>query len=150
MKNKKLGAPPRTMSLRNSLSRSLVLAANRLKDRIDSDRDPAFVIAAAKMRLDFVFGDVERGYVGQRSFQTVTDLDKHLAVLNEHEKDNAIATLLLTNAPRLSDTLCVICDIRLALHLRENRDHDLVRRFALKLGKLFIKAQRCVFETTAA
>lgn len=99
------------MSLRNSLSRSLVLTANRLKDRIDSYRNPAFVIAAAKMGLDLVFGDVERGYIGQRTFQAVSHLDKHLSILNEHEEDNAIATLLLTDAPRLGDPLSVICDV---------------------------------------
>ena len=138
------------MFFRYSLSRSLVLAADRPKDRIDSGRDPAFVIAIAKMRLDFVFGDVERGDVGQRAFQTVADLDKHLPILNEHEKDDAIATFLLTNTPRLGDTLCVICDIGFALHLREDRDHDLIRGFALKLGKLFIKTQRGFLETTPA
>jgi hypothetical protein len=125
----------------NGFSRALVLSPNRLKDRIDSHCDSAFVIAIAKMGFDFVFGDIERGDVGQRAFQAVPDLDKHFAVLNEHEKDDAIATFLLTNAPRLSDTLRVICDLGVALHLREDGDHDLVRCFAFKLCKLLVKTQ---------
>jgi hypothetical protein len=95
------------------------------------------------MRLDSVFSDVERGDVGQRTFQAVTDLDKHLAVLSEHEEDGAVATFLLANAPRLGDTLRVVCDIGLTLHLREDRNHDLVRGFAFKLRQLFIETQRC-------
>src|SRR5438105_2646850 len=130
-----------TTFFRNRLTRSLVLAANRLKDRIDSGGDPTFVIAIAKLRFDSVFGDVERGDVGQCAFQAVTDLDKHFAILNENKKDNAIATFLLADAPSLGDALRVICDIGVALHLREDRNHHLIRRFPLKLGKLFIETQ---------
>src|SRR5256886_16049911 len=134
----------------NSLTRSLVLAANRLKDRIDSGGDPAFVIAIAKMRFDSVFGDVKRGDVGQCAFQAVTDLDKYFAILNENEKDNAIAAFLLADAPRLGDTLRVISDIGVALHLGEDRDHDLIRCFPLKLGKLFIETLCCGFRENAS
>jgi len=130
------------MPLRNSLSRALVLTADRLEDRIDSDCDPAIVIAVAKMRLDFVFGDIECRDVGQRPLQAVTDLDKHFAVLNEHKKNDAVASFLLANAPGLGDTLRVVCDIGVALHPREDGDHDLVRCFALKLRELFIKTER--------
>src|SRR5207253_3541836 len=104
-----------TIFFGNSFTCSLVLAANRFKDRIDSGGAPAFVIASAKMRFDSVFGDVERGDVGQCAFQAVTDLDKHFTILNENEKNNAIATFLLADAPRLGDALRVICDIGVAL-----------------------------------
>jgi len=71
----------------NSLTRSLVLAANRLKDRIDSGGDPAFVIAIAKMRFDSVFGDVKRGDIGQCAFQAVTVLYKNFVIFNDNEDD---------------------------------------------------------------
>jgi hypothetical protein len=123
----------------NGSSRSFVFAANRLQDRIDPRRDPAFVIAVPKMRFDFVFGNVERGDVGQRPLQAVANLDKHLAVLNEHKKDRAIAPLLLTDSPRLGYPLRVICNVRVALHLRKDRDHHLIGSFALELGQLLVK-----------
>ena len=44
-------------------------------------------------------------------------LDKHFAVLNEHKENYTVAPLLLTHAPRLCHALCVIGDIRVALHL---------------------------------
>src|SRR6266487_1531241 len=143
MKNKKLGTPPPRRccsatvfpeplySPRIALKIESIPVTIRLRNRI------------AKMRFDSVFSNVERGDVWQCAFQAVTDLDKHLAILNEHKKDDAIATLLLTNAPRLGDTLRVICDIGVTLHLREDRDHDLIRGFAFKLGKLFIETERC-------
>ena len=127
------------MLLSNGLSRSRVLAANRLKDRINSDCDPAFVITIPKVRLDLVFRDIERRDVRQRAFQSVANLDIHFAVVNEHEQDDSIATLFLTNAPRLRNPLCVIRNIRITLHLREDGDHDLIRRLAFKLRELLVK-----------
>src|SRR5437762_8418691 len=94
------------------------------------------------MRFDFVFGYIERSNVGQRAFQAVTDLDKHLAVLNEDKKHSSIAPVFLADAPCLCDALRVICNIRVALHLRKDRHHDLIGCFALKLRKLFVEAQR--------
>jgi hypothetical protein len=50
----------------------------------------------------------------------------------------------LAHAPRLCHALCVIRDIRVALHFRKNRDHHLVGSFSLELSKLLVKA-RCGF-----
>ena len=125
----------------NGFSRSLVFAPNCFENRIDSDGQASLVVVGSKSRFDLEFGYVETGGIWKRAFQTVTDLDKHFAVLNEDEEDGSIAPLLLTHAPCLRDTLRVIGDIRVALHLREDRDHDLVRRFALKLGELFVETQ---------
>ena len=88
--------------------------------------------------------NVEGGRVWQRAFQAVADLDKHLAVLNEHKKNHAIAALLLSDTPRLCHALCVISDIRIALHFRKNRDHHLVGSVSFELSKLFVKT-RCNF-----
>jgi len=64
--------------------------------------------------------------IRQRAFQTVTNLDEHFAVLNENEKDRAVAPIFLSDAPRLGDALGVIGNLGVALHFREHRDHDLV------------------------
>jgi len=91
-------------------SRSFIFAANGLENRIDSDGEAALIVIVSEVRLDLVFRDVKAGHVGQRTFQPVADLDKHLAVLNEHKKNDAIATPFLTNAPRLGYPLRVILD----------------------------------------
>src|SRR6266403_1583026 len=88
--------------------------------------------------------DVECRRVRQRAFQAVADLDNHLAVLDEHKKNHTITPLLLADAPRLCHALCVIGDIRVALHFRKNRDHDLVGSLSLELSKLFVEP-RCGF-----
>ena len=88
--------------------------------------------------------DVECRRVRQRAFQTVADLDEHLPVLNEYKKNYTVAPLLLADAPRLCDALCVIGDIRIALHFRKNRDHHLVGSLSLELSKLFVEP-RCGF-----
>ena len=88
--------------------------------------------------------DVECRRVRQRAFQAVADLDEHLAVLDEHKKNHTITPLLLADAPRLCHALCVIGDIRVALHFRKNRDHDLVGSITLELSKLFVEP-RCGF-----
>ena len=88
--------------------------------------------------------DVECRRVRQRAFQTVADLDEHLPVLNEYKNNYTVAPLLLADAPRLCDALCVIGDIRIALHFRKNRDHHLVGSLSLELSKLFVEP-RCGF-----
>src|SRR5439155_12186226 len=88
--------------------------------------------------------DVECRRVRQRAFQTVADLDEHLPVLNEYKKNYTVAPLLLADAPRLCDALCVIGNIRIVLHFRKNRDHHLVGSLSLELSKLFVEP-RCGF-----
>ena len=84
-------------------------------------------------------GDVERRRVRQRAFQAVTDLNKHLAILDEHKEHHAIAAFLLTDTPRLCHALGVVRDVRVALHFWQNRDHDLIRSFPLEFGELLVK-----------
>src|SRR5438094_2802255 len=88
--------------------------------------------------------DVECRRVRQRAFQTVADLDEHLPVLDEYKKNYTVAPLLLADAPRLCHALCVISDIRVALHFRKNRDHHLVGSVPLELSKLLVEG-RCGF-----
>src|SRR5262249_16375248 len=119
--------------LRNSLSRPFVLATDRLKDQIDSCCEASLIIADPKQWLDVTLCYVECRRVGQRAFKAVANLDKHLPVLNEDEKHDTIPALLLPNTPSLCHALCVISEIRVALHFRKNRDHDLIGRFPLEL-----------------
>src|SRR5262245_55610008 len=93
--------------------------------------------------------DVESCRVGQCAFQAVADLDEHLAVLDKRKKNHTVAPLLLADAPRLCHALCVISDIRVALHFRENRDYHLVGSFPLELSKLLVKAVSSFFRSHA-
>src|SRR2546430_15828997 len=85
--------------------------------------------------------DVECRRVRQRAFQAVADLDEHLTILDEHKKNHTITPLLLADATRLCHALCVISDIRVALHFRKNRDHYLVGSISLELCKLFVETR---------
>src|SRR6266496_440657 len=97
-----------------------------------------------------VCSDVVSDDVWQNPFQAVADLDRYLAVLNECKKNDPVTVPFLTDFPSLSYTLSVVRNIRVALHLRKDRNHDLVRRFALKSGKLFIETLRCGFGNDAS
>jgi hypothetical protein len=57
-----------------------VFGAGRFADRIDPDAQPVFVIASDELRFHLILGDVECRYIRQRPFQTVDDLNDHLAV----------------------------------------------------------------------
>ena len=127
------------MLLRNSLSRSFVLATDRLEDQIDPCCEAILIIARSEQWLDVTLRYVERRSVGQRAFQPIANLDKHLAILREHKEHHAIPALLLPNAPRLCDALSVISDIRITLHSRKNRDHHLIRGFPLELRQLLVE-----------
>ena len=84
------------------------------------------IIVIPKVWFDSAFGNVERSRVRERAFQTVADLDEHFAVLNKDEQDGAVTFSLLTDAPRLRDTLRVSRDLIVALHFWKNRDENLV------------------------
>lgn len=127
------------LSFPNRLAAAFVFAADRFQDRLNPDRDAAFEIIRAKSRFDLSFRDVERSRVGQRAFESVADLNVHLAILREDEEHDAVAFVRLSDAPRLRDALRVSRDVVIALHLRINRDYDLVRSFALELRELFVE-----------
>src|SRR3977135_3045870 len=63
-------------SLANGFAGSLVFAADRFEDRINSIGEAAFVIAVVEARVDAVLANIERSDVGQRAFQTVADLNR--------------------------------------------------------------------------
>src|SRR5437667_12865481 len=123
----------------NGFPRSFVLTTNRLADQIDSSGEAALVIAVSEIWLDVVCANVIGSDVWHGAFQAISDLDRYLAILGEHKEHYAIAPFLLADAPSLCDALRVVRDIRVALHLRKNGDHDLIGRFALELRKLLVE-----------
>lgn len=116
-----------------------VFGADRVADRIDANAQSVFVIASDELRFHLILGDVERRHIRQRAFQTVADLNDHLAVLDEHEQDDSVAFILLSDAPRFRDALSVGRNVVVALHFRKNRDHDLIGSIALELREFSIK-----------
>ena len=116
-----------------------VFAADRVADCIDADAQAVFVIATDELRFHLILGDVERRYIRQRPFQAVADLNDHLAILDEHEQDDSVAFILLSDAPRFRDALSVGRNVVVALHFRKNCDHDLVGSVAFELREFSIK-----------
>ena len=123
----------------NRFSRSFVLAVDRLEDQIDPSGEPGLIIASAEQWLDVTLRNIECRGVRECAFQAVADLDKQLAVLDEHKQHYAIAALLLADAPCLRNALGVVRDVRVALHSGKNRDHDLIGSFPLELCELLVK-----------
>src|SRR6185369_2680210 len=78
---------------------ALVLALRRRDHRVDAGLDAARVVAGPEARQDFLFLDLVRESVRQDAFQSVADLDAHLAVVHEDEQDRAIVLPLLPRLP---------------------------------------------------
>ena len=80
--------------------------------------------------------DIEGGHVRERTFQAISHLNEHFAVLDENEQNNAIPAILLPNTPRLRDAMRIILDRRIALHFRIEHDKNLIRGVPFELGEL--------------
>src|SRR5260370_25966564 len=93
------------------------------------------------MRLDPVFGDVERSRIRQRTFQTVADLNENFAGLGEDKKDDAVTFVFLADTPCLCDPLRVIGDIGVALHCRKHSDDYFSRGITFELRELFTETK---------
>src|SRR4029077_17877338 len=117
----------------NRLPSSLVLATDRLKDQIDPSGQPGLISPIPEKRFDVPLGDIECSCVRQGAFTSITNLAEHHATLNVQDEHRAIATFLLTDAPRLCHALSLVRDVRVALHFGKNCDHDLIRSFPLEL-----------------
>jgi hypothetical protein len=80
--------------LKNRATGSFVFMPRRGKDGVDSRDQTSSVIPHFKMRFDFVFGYLFASGIRQDAFQTVTNLQKHLVVLNENKKNSAVIRAL--------------------------------------------------------
>ena len=127
----------------DGLARSLIFAADCFLDRIDSYAETALVILFTKVRRDPILANVIGDRIGQRSLKAVADLDRHFVVSHKDEKGNAVAFVFLAYPPGLRDALGVIFDRRVALHLWEYSNDDLVGRFPLELLKLCVEPKGC-------
>ena len=92
------------------LPRAGIFPADCFANKVDPGRQSAFVIIVLKVRLDVPLGNVESGRVWQGAFQAISDLDVHLPIFDEDEKDRAVPAVFLTDAPRLGDALGEILD----------------------------------------
>jgi hypothetical protein len=72
-----------------------------LHQRVHSGRDARGVIASPETRHDLLINDSLADGIRKFSFQSVTDFDSHLPVLNENEKNRAIVLRSLADLPEL-------------------------------------------------
>ena len=80
--------------------------------------------------------NIEGGHIRKGTLQAVPDLDEHLAVVDKHEQNNAVAAVLLANTPRLRHATGIVLDRRIALHFRIDHDKNLIRGVPFELGEL--------------
>lgn len=76
--------------------------------------------------------------IGEDAFQTVSCLQKYFVVLNENEQHCAIVLVLLSHLPRTKDTNGILRHVRVRLHLRKYRHHNLIPGRLLKILQLGI------------
>src|SRR5207253_1295464 len=94
------------------------LAFETTVHRVDRRGQSRRVLAFAKSRRDHVANDLTRDDVGNGPFEPVADLEPELPVLREDDQDDAVAQLLLPDAPFLREL-----------------DRHVLEAFALERGK---------------
>ena len=112
------------------------------QDGVDPGGQTSGIIPRFETRLDFILGDLFAKRIRQDAFQAVADLQKHLAILNEDKQYDAVVLGLLPNPPGARDADGVIIDGRIGLHLRINRDPDLVAGRAFEAFQLRVELVR--------
>jgi len=121
---------------------SFVFMPGRGKDGVDPGGQTSGIIPRFETRLDFILGDLFAKRIGQDAFQAVADLHKHLAILNENKQNDAVIPGLLPNPPGTRHADGVIIDGRIGLHLRINRNTNLVAGCALEVFQQAVELVR--------
>src|SRR5262249_26676178 len=116
----------------------VIRARDHLLDSVEAGGDPVGDLALAKRRCDPLPQDLARQRVGELGLETVADLEAHLPVVHEDEKDDPVVEALLPDAPGLGETDGVVFEI-LALERSEDGDHDLVAALALARAELALQ-----------
>lgn len=129
----------RFRALRVRAAGSFVFAPRCGQDRIHAASDAGIEIPGAELRPDLVIDDIIGRDVGDRSLQTIADLDPHLPILRKDEEDSPIILPLLAYAPRRRRALGEILELVVAGHGRVDGDDDLIRRLALVVGEFRIE-----------
>src|SRR5713226_4709251 len=109
-----------------------------LDDVIHPASDSAGEIVHPKTREDGILYDEPRDRVGERAFETIADLDAHLALVRRHDQQGAGVLVLLSDLPVPPELIAVVLD-RGVLQRLEG-DHDkLARGLGLELGELALE-----------
>lgn len=128
--------------LRDSASSPLVFAFDCGQDALHALSEAAVVISGFETRGDLFIDDSLGQDIGQSSFETVTDLYIHFAVLNKNEESGAIVLNLLSDMPAAEDAHGVILNGRIRLHLWIDGNDDLRGGLALEVLELLIQLHR--------
>ena len=113
--------------------RAFVFAFCRCQNRIHACDQAAIKITFLKVWFDYVFDYLFARRVGQSPFKTISRLNAHLPICDEHQKQRPIIAFLLADSPCLVNSLSVIFQRGIALHFRKNGDNDLARSLAFEI-----------------
>jgi hypothetical protein len=130
------------MSLRDRPPGPFIFILGRRQNGIHPGGQSARIILRLKTRFDFILRDLLARRIRQNALQTVTHLNEHLPVLNEHKKNNAIVLDLLSDFPGARHANGVIVNRRVGLHLRINRHKDLIARRLLESFEFCVELAR--------
>ena len=130
------------MGLCNRTSGPLVFAFGCSHDGQHARGEAAAVIAGFEARGDLFVDNSLGQRIRQNAFETVTDLQKHFAILDEHEEDCAVVFDFLPDAPSPSHADRVIFNGRIRLHFRIHHNKDLIGGLALEILELLIQLRR--------
>src|SRR5690348_6856996 len=86
-------------SLVDGPTRPFVFASRGLQHGVHTRGESPVIFALLEKRRNLVIHDPFRQRIRQRAFESVTDLDPHPPVLNEHEQHRAVILLLLSDSP---------------------------------------------------
>ena len=116
----------------------LVGSRDDLLDSIEAGRDTVTDLSLAEARSDVLAENLARQGVGQLGLEAVPDLEAHLPVIHEDEKDDAVVEALLADAPGLGEADRVVFEV-LAVEGAEDGHHDLVAALALPGSELLFE-----------
>ena len=122
----------------HGVSIALVFAFGCGQDGLHAFSETAVIIAGFKTRGDLLVNNSLGQRIRQNTFKAVTHLQKHFAILNEHEEYRAVVFGLLPDAPFPRDAHGVIFDGGVRLHLRIDGNENLLGGLALEILELLI------------
>jgi len=121
---------------------SFVFAFGCRDDGLNSRSKPAIKITRFESRGNLFINDLFAERIGQRSFQSIADLQKYFVGLYENKKSRPVVFCLLTDCPGSKNPDGVTFNGRIRLHFWENRHHNLFGTLALKRFKRLVQLQR--------
>ena len=132
----------RALGIGDRASSSPVFAFGCGHDGLHAHGKSAVVVAGFEMRGDLFFNNSLAQRIGQNAFETITNLQIHFAILNEHEENRAVVFDFLPDAPPPRHADRVIFNGRIRLHLRVDGNDDLLGSLALEFLELLVQLRR--------